>query len=61
LRLPVASSQQFLQQMTDLVGEQNLGLLAARETPLGAFEVLEFVVFSAPGAPRSRPPSATST
>ncbi len=47
-RLPVAASQQFLQEMTELVGEQNLGLLAARETPLGTFEVLEFVAFSAP-------------
>jgi AraC-like DNA-binding protein len=48
LRLPVAASQQFLQEMSELVGEENLGLLAARETPLGTFEVLEFVAFSAP-------------
>ena len=48
LRLPVASSQLFLQHVSEQIGEPNLGLLAARETPFGAFEVLEFVAFSAP-------------
>jgi AraC-like DNA-binding protein len=47
LRLPVAPSQLFLEHMAKLVGEPNLGLLAARETPLGTFKVLEFVAFSA--------------
>jgi AraC-like DNA-binding protein len=48
LRLPVAAGQQFLKHMADLLGDESLGLLAARETPLGTFEVLEFVAFSAP-------------
>lgn len=48
LRLPVGPSQLFLQHMMELVEEPNLGLLAARESPLGTFEVLEFVAFSAP-------------
>jgi AraC-like DNA-binding protein len=48
LRLPVAGSQEFLQYASELVGEENLGLLAALETGVGTFEVLEFVVFSAP-------------
>lgn len=48
LRLPVAGSQEFLQHVSEQVGEENLGLLAALETGVGTFEALEFVVFSAP-------------
>lgn len=48
LRLSVPDGQRFLHQMTELTGEPDLGLLAARETKLGAFDVLEFVAFSAP-------------
>ena len=48
IRLPVAAGQQFLQYVVDLTGEQDLGLIAARETLVGAFEALEFASFSAP-------------
>lgn len=48
VRLPVVESQQFVEQAAAMVGEESLGLLAALETPLGTFEVLEFVAFSAP-------------
>jgi AraC-like DNA-binding protein len=34
--------------VVDLTGEQDLGLIAARETAVGAFEALEFASFSAP-------------
>lgn len=48
LRVPVVAGQQFLEYVVGLTGEPNLGLLAARETAVGAFEALEFAAFSAP-------------
>ena len=48
LRVPVAAGQQFLEYVVGLTGEPNLGLIAARETTVGAFEALEFAAFSAP-------------
>lgn len=47
-RVPVSDAQRFLQYVVDRTGEQDLGLLAAQETRIGAFDVLEFVAFSAP-------------
>jgi AraC-like DNA-binding protein len=47
-RISVALSQQLLQTCVQLTGDENLGLLAARETELGGFDVLEYVAFSAP-------------
>lgn len=47
-RVPVSAGQDFLQYVVELTGEQDLGLLAAQETRLGGFDVLEFVAFSAP-------------
>ena len=48
VRIPVAAGQAFLANVVEMTGDPNLGLLAARETKLGAFEVLEFAAFSAP-------------
>jgi len=48
LRVPVAAGQAFLQNMVELTGEPDLGLLAARETKLGMFDVLEYAAASAP-------------
>jgi AraC-like DNA-binding protein len=47
-RVPVAEAQELLRGAVVLTGEQNLGLLAAREIQLGAFEVLEYAAASAP-------------
>jgi AraC-like DNA-binding protein len=47
-RIPVVLGQRFLQNMIDVTGDENLGLLAAREIKPGAFHVLEFAAFSAP-------------
>jgi AraC-like DNA-binding protein len=47
-RVPVARSQELLGAAVAVTGEANLGLLAARATKLGSFEVLEYVAFSAP-------------
>ena len=46
-RVPVALGQQFLQNAVELTGEPNLGLLAARETKVGTFDVLEYASASA--------------
>jgi AraC-like DNA-binding protein len=48
VRVPVAAGQQFLEYAVNVTGEPNLGLIAARETAVGAFEALEFAAFSAP-------------
>lgn len=48
VRVPVALGQQFLRNAVALTGEENLGLLAARATKLGAFDVLEYAAASAP-------------
>jgi AraC-like DNA-binding protein len=48
VRIPVALGQEFLRAAVAMTGEENLGLLAARETKLGTFEVLEYVANSAP-------------
>ncbi len=48
LRVPVAAGQQFLEQMVELTGEPDLGLLAAQQTGPGAFHVVEYVSHSAP-------------
>jgi AraC-like DNA-binding protein len=47
-RVSVARSQELLRAAVEITGEPNLGLLAARATKLGSFEVLEYVAFSAP-------------
>jgi AraC-like DNA-binding protein len=47
-RLPVAAGQELLRSVVELTGEQDLGLLAARETELGGFAVLEYASASAP-------------
>jgi AraC-like DNA-binding protein len=47
-RLPVVTGQELLRNVVELTGEQNLGLLAARETELGGFQVLEYAAASAP-------------
>ena len=47
-RVPVAQGQALLEGAVALTGDPNLGLLAARATELGAFEVLEYVAVSAP-------------
>lgn len=47
-RLPVAAGQELLGNVVELTGEHNLGLLAARETELGGFQVLEYAAASAP-------------
>jgi AraC-like DNA-binding protein len=47
-RVPVALGQRFLQNAVELTGEEDLGLLAARETKPGSFQVLEFAALSAP-------------
>ena len=46
-RLPVVEGQEMLRNVVALTGEQNLGLLAARETELGGFQVLEYASVSA--------------
>jgi AraC-like DNA-binding protein len=48
VRLPVAAGQQFLAKAVEITGEENLGLLAARETKLGTFDVLEYASAFAP-------------
>lgn len=48
VRVPVALGQQFLANAVELTGEPNLGLLAARATKLGTFDVLEYAAASAP-------------
>ena len=47
-RMSVAFGQEMLRGAVALTGEENLGLLAARETELGSFQVLEYVTASAP-------------
>lgn len=47
-RMSVAYGQEMLRGAVALTGEENLGLLAARETELGSFQVLEYVTASAP-------------
>jgi AraC-like DNA-binding protein len=47
LRVPVTQGQDFLRKVVQLTDEEDLGLLAARETQLGTFDVLEYVAFSA--------------
>jgi AraC-like DNA-binding protein len=48
VRIPVALGQEFLRGAVAMTGEENLGLLAARATKLGTFDVLEYVASSAP-------------
>jgi AraC-like DNA-binding protein len=48
VRVSVALGQQFLAQAVAMTGEPDLGLLAARETKAGSFDVLEYAAFSAP-------------
>lgn len=47
-RMPIALAQEMLRGAVALTQEDNLGLLAARETEMGSFEVLEYVASSAP-------------
>lgn len=47
-RVPVAAGQAFLQHIVELTGDEDVGLRAARQTQVGAFDVLEFAAFSAP-------------
>lgn len=46
-RVPVPRAQALLQAAVTLTGEDDLGLLAARETERGALDVLEYAMFSA--------------
>jgi AraC-like DNA-binding protein len=46
-RFPVAAAQELLRGTVALTGEEDLGLLAAREIELGDFEVLEYAAASA--------------
>jgi AraC-like DNA-binding protein len=48
VRVPVALGQAFLQNVVAMTGEPDLGLLAARATKLGMFDVLEYASASAP-------------
>lgn len=47
-RIPVRAGQEFLANAVKLTGEPNLGLIVARSTKLGAFDVLEYAAGSAP-------------
>lgn len=46
-RWSVRDGQAFLAQMVELTGDPDLGLKAAQETHVGAFDVLEYVALSA--------------
>lgn len=47
-RMPVAKAQELLSATVAMTGDEDLGLRAAAEAEVGAFDVLEYVAFSAP-------------